>query len=119
MFTYGNLTMRIARAQFAGNFFAVAGFELIDNLGFKTIDQGAEAAIDSNAEIVVICSSDNEYPEIAPQIYERLKGKAIVVLAGYPKDSIDELKKAGLEHFIHMRSNVLEDLQEFQKKLGI
>jgi len=119
MFTFGNLTMRIARAQFAGNFFAVAGFDLIDNLGFENIEKGAEAAISSKAEIVVICSSDNEYPEIAPKIYELLKDKAIIVLAGYPKDSIDELKKAGIQHFIYMRSNVLEDLREFQQKLGI
>ncbi len=119
MFTYGNLSMRIARAQFASNFFAVAGFDLINNPGFKTIDAGVQAAIDSKAGIVVICSSDDEYATIAPEICKKLKGHAIVVLAGYPKDIIDDLKKAGLKHFIHMRSNVLESLQEIQKELGI
>ncbi len=119
MFTYGNLPMRIARAQFAGNFFAVAGFDLIDNLGFKTVEEGVRAAEEKKAEIVVMCSSDDEYATIAPEIIKQLKGKAIVVLAGYPKDIIDELKKAGLKHFIHLRSNVLESLQEIQKELGI
>jgi methylmalonyl-CoA mutase len=119
MFTYGNLTMRIARAQFASNFFAVSGFELIDNLGFETVEEGVLAALESKAEIVVICSSDIEYAEITPKIIEGLEGKAIVVLAGYPKDIVDNLKKAGLEHFIHMRTNVLESLQEFQQKLGL
>ena len=58
MFTYGNLSMRVARAQFASNFFAVAGFELIDNLGFNSIEEGLQTSVNSKAEIVVICSSD-------------------------------------------------------------
>ena len=36
MLTIGNLAMRLARAQFSSNFFACAGYEIIDNLGFKT-----------------------------------------------------------------------------------
>lgn len=119
MFTYGNLAMRIARARFASNFFAVAGFDLIDNLGFKSIEEGVQAALDSQAEIVVICSSDEEYATIAPEIRKAIGDKAIVVLAGYPRDILDDLKKAGIEHFIHMRSNILESLQGFQKALGI
>jgi methylmalonyl-CoA mutase len=119
MFTYGKLTMRIARAQFAGNFFAVAGFDLIDNLGFKTVEEGIKAAEESKAEIVVICSSDEEYAQIAPEIINALNHKVIVVLAGYPKDIVEDLKKAGLEHFIHIRSNVLESLQKIQRQLGI
>ena len=74
MLTYGNLTMRIARAQFAGNFFAVAGFDLIDNLGFKTVEEGVRAAEEKKAEIVVMCSSDDEYATIAPEIIKQLKG---------------------------------------------
>ncbi len=119
LFTFGNLAMRLARAQFSSNFFAVAGFDLIDNLGFKTVDDGVEAALKSKADIVVICSSDEEYAAIAPEIASALKGKAIVVLAGYPKEIIDDLKKSGIEHFIHVRSNLLESLQHFQKLLGI
>ena len=78
-----------------------------------------QAAINSGADIVVICSSDEEYADIAPEINKKLKDAAIVTLAGYPKEIIEELKSAGLKHFIHMRSNVLESLQEIQKELGI
>ena len=119
MFTYGNLTMRIARAQFAGNFYAVAGFDLIDNLGFKSVEDGVKAAKESGAEIVVICSSDDEYADIAPEIYKQLHKNCEVVVAGYPKAIMDDLNKAGLKNFIHVRSNVLESLQDIQKKLGI
>lgn len=119
MLTYGNQAMRIARSQFSRNFFACAGFEVQDNPGFNTIEEGVEAALKSKAEIVVVCSSDEEYPLIVPEIYKQLKDQAIVVIAGYPKDSIEELKAAGIEYFIHMRSNVLENLEQISQKLGI
>ena len=118
MLTYGNLTMRKARATFSSNFFACAGYEVIDNLGFKTPEEGAEVAIKEGANIVVLCSSDDEYAEMAPKAFELLKGKAVVVVAGAPACA-DELKAKGIEHFIHMRTNVLESLQGFNKLLNI
>ena len=120
MFTYGNLAMRKARANFASNFFACAGIQVVDNPGFKTLDEGIAAARNEKPEIVVICSSDEEYGEgNALKIYEELKNDTIVVLAGNPEGTADILKEAGLEYFIHVKSNVLETLQSFQKKLGI
>ena len=67
MLTIGNLAMRLARSQFSGNFFACAGYELIDNLGFKTVAEGVQAARDKNADVVVLCSSDDEYVTYAPE----------------------------------------------------
>ncbi|MCR5646012.1 MAG: methylmalonyl-CoA mutase subunit beta [Bacteroidales bacterium] len=120
MFTYGNLAMRKARANFASNFFACAGFQVVDNPGFKTLDEGIAAAREVKPEILVICSSDEEYGEgNALQIYEALKNETIVVLAGNPEGTADILKEAGLKYFIHVKSNVLETLQEFQRQLGI
>ncbi len=65
----------------------------------------------------MICSSDDEYAEIAPEIFDKLKDKAIIVVAGYPKNIIDELKAKGIQHFVHVKSNVLESLQKFQEEL--
>jgi methylmalonyl-CoA mutase len=117
MLTIGNLAMRQARAQFSSNFFAVAGYEIIDNLGFSSIDEGVEAAIKANADIVVICSSDDEYAEYAVPAFEKLGGRALFVVAGAPACS-DELKSAGIENFIHVRVNVLETLKEINNKLN-
>ncbi len=119
MLTYGNLAIRIARSQFSRNFFACAGFEVIDNDGFTTVENGIKASLESKAEIVIVCSADEEYRQIVPEIFRQLKGHAIVVVAGYQKDIVDELKAIGVEHFIHIRSNVLETLQNFQQQLGI
>ena len=119
MLTMGNLAMRKARATFTSNFFACAGFEIIDNPGFKTIEEAVNANIKAGADITVICSSDDEYSDIVPVIFEKLKDHSIIVVAGYPKNSIDALKDFGVKHFIHLKTNVLEALKAFQKELGI
>jgi methylmalonyl-CoA mutase len=118
MLTIGNKAMSKARAQFACNFFACAGFSVQDNNGFKTAEEGVKAAQASKAEIIVVCSSDEEYAQFAPEV-KQLAGNAIVVVAGFPKDIMDALKAAGIENFIHVKSNVLETLQGYQKLLGI
>jgi methylmalonyl-CoA mutase len=119
MLTSGNLNMRRARAMFAANFFACAGFEIIDNIGFDSPEEGSRAAIDAGADIVVLCSSDEEYPSLAAKVLPLLKDRCIPVVAGHPKEELEILKQNGIEHFIHMRSNVLEVLQHFQQLLGI
>ena len=118
MFPMGNLAMRKARAQFACNFFACAGFEVKDNNGFKTVDEGVKACLENKAAIVVLCSSDEEYAGFAPEAYEKLKDKAIVVVAGTP-ESRPELEAKGLMNYIHVKNNVLEELKAYQAKLGI
>jgi methylmalonyl-CoA mutase len=119
MLTFGNLAMRKARANFACNFFACAGFTVTDNPGFEGIEEGIKAAKQSKPEIVVLCSSDEEYTGNALAAFEALKNDCIVVLAGFPAGLADELKAAGMEHFIHVKSNLLETLQLFQQQLGI
>jgi methylmalonyl-CoA mutase len=119
MFTYGNLAMRNARAQFAGNFFGCAGFEIVNNPGFENVDAGIKAARQAKPDIVVICSADDAYVNNALKIFNALKEETIVVLAGYPKDLLDQLTEAGFTNFIHVRSNVLEELKKYQLELGI
>ncbi len=119
MFTYGNLAMRRARSQFAGNFFGVAGFEIMDNPGFETVADGAAAARKANPDIVVLCASDNDYETMAAEAFKALKDDFIVVLAGYPAALVDSLKASGLQNFIHVKSNVLEELIRYQKIFGL
>ena len=117
MLTIGNLAMRLARSQFSSNFFACAGYRIIDNNGFPTVEEGVAAARNAGADVVVLCSSDDEYVEYAPKAFDLLKGgKEIFVVAGAPA-CMDELKAHGIEHFIHVRSNVYETLKAFNGKL--
>ena len=119
LFTYGDKKMRKARAVFATNLFAIAGFNIVDNIGFETVEEGLNAVMKRNPEIVVLCSSDEEYPKIADTIYQSLSDKTILVIAGYPKKSIDNLKETGYKYFIHIKTDVLDVLRRFQHELKI
>lgn len=116
MLTIGNLAMRLARAQFSTNFFGCAGYEIIDNLGFKTVEEGVDAALAKGADIVVLCSSDDEYAELAPAAFKYLDGRAEFVVAGAPA-CMDDLKAVGINEFVHVRCNVLDTLKAFNDRL--
>ncbi|MBO4443805.1 MAG: methylmalonyl-CoA mutase small subunit [Bacteroidaceae bacterium] len=118
MLTIGNLAMRQARAQFSCNFLACAGYQVIDNLGFPSVEAGVEAAMEAKADIVVLCSSDDEYAEYAIPAFQALNGRAMFIVAGAPA-CMEDLKAAGIEHFIHVRCNVLDTLKNFNALLGI
>lgn len=116
MLTIGNLAMRLARAQFSSNFFGCAGYEIIDNIGFESVKEGIDAAMAKEADIVVLCSSDDEYAQFAPEAFKELNGRALFVVAGAPA-CMDELKAQGIESFIHVKCNVLDTLVDFNAKL--
>lgn len=119
LFGYGDKNMRKTQADFAANLFAIAGFNIVDNTGFETVEKGLDAVRKKKPEIVVLCSSDEEYPEIADIIYQNLSDKTILVIAGYPKKSIENLRETGYKHFIHIKTDVLDILREFQRELKI
>lgn len=116
MLTIGNLAMRLARAQFSTNFFGCAGYEIIDNLGFETVEQGVDAALEKGADIIVLCSSDDEYATLAPEAFKYLDGRAEFVVAGNPACA-DDLKAVGIKDFVHVRVNVLDTLRDFNARL--
>ena len=118
MLTIGNLAMRQARAQFSCNFLAAAGYKGIDTLGFPTVEEGVDKAIEAGADIVVICSSDDEYAEYAIPAFKYLDGRAMFVVAGAPACA-EELKAAGIENFIHVSVDQLQTLKAYNQKLGI
>ena len=118
MLTIGKLAWRQARAQFSANFLACAGYQIIDNLGFDTVEEGVDAALEAKADIVVLCSSDEEYATYAIPAFQYLNGRALYIVAGAP-ECMDELKAAGIENFVHVRCDVLETLKGYNAKLGI
>jgi methylmalonyl-CoA mutase len=122
LLTIGNPVMRKARAAFATNFFGCAGYQIIDNADFKVVEKGVKAALDSGAEIIVLCSSDEEYATIGPDACTGIKSQnkeVMIFVAGYPKEIITLLKSSGADDFIHTGTNVLEFLVNLQKKFGI
>jgi methylmalonyl-CoA mutase len=119
LLTLGNPVWRKARAGFSAGFFSCGGFEIIDNPGFDSIEDGLKAASAENASVIVLCSSDEEYAALAPEVFSKLDKKTILVVAGYPKNCIEDLRARGIQNFIHMKSNVLEELEKYQRLLEI
>ncbi len=109
---YGNLAMRRARAQFAGNFFAVAGFEIVE-LQVDHLEDAAKEVAAIQPVATVFCSSDAEYAALPQAVVQAVKEHSIPVIAGYPKEALDYLRDIGIEEFIHIRSNILERMEYF------
>ena len=118
--SFGNLNMRKARAAFAYDFMGVSGFDILAEKSYDTIEEAAENSAKSNSNIVVICSSDNDYIENALQFinsFRAFDSDKVLLLAGNPVDIADQLTKAGLDGFIHMKSNVINLISDVQNKI--
>jgi methylmalonyl-CoA mutase len=113
----GDLKMRSARSGFAANLFGCAGFQTDARQFADGASAGAEAAA-RGADALVLCSSDEEYPSILPGAVERAGGIPVIV-AGFPKETVEQLRRAGAADFIHIRSNAAETLTAWQNRLGI
>lgn len=118
----GPLSQYKARADFSAGFLEAGGFEIIDRGGFASPEDAAQAALESGASTVVICSTDATYPDIVPPLAAALKAAnpaIAVVLAGFPADHIESFKAAGVDEFIHLRANCLEVLRNLLRRVGI
>jgi methylmalonyl-CoA mutase len=118
----GPIPQHKARADYASGFLQVGGFAIIGNNGFATVAEAAQAALASGAPLVVICSTDETYPELVPPLVESIKAakpETLVVLAGYPTEHVEAFKAAGVDEFVHVRANVYNTLAQLQQKLGI
>jgi methylmalonyl-CoA mutase len=117
----GPLTQHKARADFSSGFFATGGFECIGKLSFETPESATLAAVNSGAPIVVLCSTDETYPEIAPVFARAIKAAVpdmTLVLAGHPTEHIETFRAAGFDEFIHVRADVHGVLAQLLTKIG-
>ncbi len=117
----GPIPQHKARADFSRGFFEVGAFEVIGNDGFKTDDAAISAALESNAQVGIICSTDATYPESVPVIAKGIKQqnpKMIVMLAGRPPKELEPVyREAGVDHFIYMGANCYNLLKTVQKEV--
>ena len=119
---FGTLSQYKARVDFSSDTFLVAGFEPQAGSGYLNIDEAANAILASDAPVIVICSSDDLYPEIVPAFTKIIKDKRPalkVILAGFPVDYIEQFKAAGVHKFIHIKANIFEIMTKLQAELGI
>ncbi len=118
--SFGNLAMRKARAGFAYDFLGVGGYTMQEEKAHESAKSAAEASASSSSDIVVICSSDQDYLESASEFistFRALNSSKVLILAGCAEGIIDKLKQSGLDTCIHMRSDILETLDFIHNKI--
>lgn len=116
----GNMAMQQARAGFANNFFGCAGYRIIDAPAAECVQCGVKAAVEAKPDVIVICSSDEEYATLGVEAAQLVKAQlpnCHFIVAGNPVDSIEDLKKAGADDFIHVKVNLLECLKKYNELL--
>jgi methylmalonyl-CoA mutase len=103
----GDVKMRMARANFVFNFFGCAGFDIVEGEEFSGVD----------ADLIVLCSSDAEYLALAQSVCPQVT--VPVLVAGNPKDQIAALEAAGVQGFVHIQSDAVQTLTDWQNRLGM
>lgn len=107
LLTRGDAKMKGARSNFCLNFFGCAGFDMVVSEEYQ----------DTDADLIILCSSDPEYLAFAQDVCPKVK--VPVLVAGNPKEEIAALKSAGIQGFVHVLSDAIETLTEWQNRLGM
>ena len=118
--SFGNLTMRKARAAFAYDFIGVSGFTVLQEQSYSSAQEAAEQSAKSDSSVVVICSSDQDYEESAVafvKAFRSLNSEKVLLLAGNPTNIISELTDAGLDGFVNIKSDVIITISSIQNKI--
>ncbi len=119
--TMGTLKEYKPRADFSRGFFEVGGFEVIYSEGFNDVKLAIKEAFKQKAKAIVICSTDDNYNKLVPEFTKEMKNKKSripLILAGYPKDKIEEYKNLGIDEFIFLSADAYEILSSLLKKIG-
>lgn len=114
----GSLAEYKARADFAQGFFQPGGFEVVYPDGFASPQEAAAAAKASGAGAICICSTDDNYRTLVPQLCELLP-KRTLILAGYPADMVETYRQNGIDAFIHIRADLYATLRELAVRMGV
>lgn len=119
--SFGNLTMRKARAGFAFDFLGVGGYKMEEEKSYSSANSAAEASAGSPSDIVVICSSDQDYVDYGLEFVKTFRAKntsKVLILAGCPENISEKLKDSGLDVCIHLRSDILDTLDFIHNKIS-
>ena len=114
--------MRAARATFSRNYLGCAGLAIHESTGYADVEAGLDAAEQAGADLLVLCSSDEAYRTLVPDLAAARDARGLsqpIVVAGYPADDVSALRTAGAAAFIHRRAPLLDTLSHLQSLLGI
>jgi methylmalonyl-CoA mutase len=117
----GKVVKNKPRVDFCLGYFEPAGFDVQSNEGFNTVEEAIDFALKSDAQVIVLCSTDDMYPEVVPTFAKQFREKSnkVLALAGYPKEHIETFTAAGVEFYVYMRQNVVKTITDILKRMGV
>jgi len=118
----GPLRKHKIRADFTRSFFESGGFEIIYPEGFDSPENAVASLQKSEAGIVIVCGTDEQYSEqfssFAVEVKKHMP-QAYLLLAGHPGEKEEEFSASGMDDYIWIRSNHYETNKNMLIKCGV
>ncbi len=119
----GELKSHKARKDFISGFFAPGGIHAFESSNIIKSETAVQFVMESNLQHYVMCGTDKQYEEIGIEIINLIKEKQPDVklyLAGLPdSDKQEQYRLAGVDQFIHLRSNCFEILSSLLSEMEV
>ena len=117
----GTVSEHRPRTDFVRNLLAAGGVRSVAGSGFATAAEAAAAMAASGSSAAVICSSDERYPELVPELAAALKkaGAHIVLVAGRPTSSESSWREAGVDDFLYAGCDAIATLKIVLQTEGV
>jgi methylmalonyl-CoA mutase len=112
LWKYGDPVMSTARATWSLNFMGCAGIACMENPQSGDWQNSKDNCLQSGAQIVVLCSDNDNWETFIPQAIADIPDHCVVVLAG--KGSFE-----GVDFSIYEGCNVMEVLEGLLERTGV
>jgi len=122
LLNWGPVRRHQARNDFSRGFFEAGGFEVLSSESVASAAEAVEAVAQSASGIVVLCGHDEDYLEHFNDLARALKEAQpdlFLVLAGHPGEAEAKYREAGMDDFIHLKSNHLQTNRDYLQGLGV
>lgn len=119
--TLGPEPAHAARTTWVTNLLETGGLVSIRSGPLDSVAQAQNQAQTSQCRVAVICGSDSDYVALVPGVTRALRNGGVtrVLLAGNPRDHRQLWDAAGVDGYIHVGCDVLEELHSIHAALNI
>ncbi|MGE7601311.1 methylmalonyl-CoA mutase family protein [Peribacillus sp. NPDC097675] len=111
------------RADFIKGLVAAGGIETVESRGCQTSQEAVDYITDTQLSIYCICGSDLDYSDKAEATIKEIKRQfphLKLYVAGKQQEELESLLlEAGVDNFIHVKTNVVEILTDLLQELGV
>lgn len=123
LLSFGELAISRARAEFAADFLHCAGFSTreLRVSPEQDLDLLYDQLQQQPSDLMVLCAADTDYETFVPEMADTIRkySLGLLIVAGRPELLKGQVKRAAIDGFIHLKSDAVDVLTEFQDKLFV